>query len=125
MHIVNSKIDTPKLPAFKFDLAKKVAIHNKNMLVAFNNSIQKFIEANPGTIVSPGLEFRPAYILEPLFLHHHNWPSIQRILLSGSLWPLLPISKEDRIAKSSEFILRGNHKSVDKYKSRVDASTPY
>jgi hypothetical protein len=86
------------------------------LLVASGNSIQKFIELNPGVIISPGSEFRPTHILEPLFLHHHNWPLIRRILTSGSLWPLDPISKEDRIAKNDDFISRGNHKSADKYK---------
>jgi hypothetical protein len=30
------------------------------------------IEAYPGSIMSPGSEFRPAYLLERLFVHHHN-----------------------------------------------------
>jgi len=33
------------------------------------------------------------------------------------LWPLLPISKENSIAKNSEFMSLRNHKSADKYKS--------
>lgn len=75
------------------------------------------MEANQGSIISPGLEFRPVHLLEPLFLHHLNWPSIRQILVSGSLWPLLSISEEDRVAKNNEFISRGNHKSAEKYKS--------
>ena len=84
------------------------------------NSIQNLILHCPNSILSPGSEFRPVEVLEPLFLHHCNWPIIKRILESGSLWPLDPISDHDRIAKNNEFIKRGNHKSAIKYEAEYD-----
>ncbi len=92
-------------------------MHNMKLLLSAGNSIHSFIMANPGSIISPGSEFRPVQVLETLLLHCHNWPSIQNILLKGSIWPLEQISKEDRIAKNNEFILRGNHKSAITYKA--------
>ncbi len=34
------------------------------------------------------------------------------------MWPLEPISDQDRIAKNIEFIARGNHKSAIKYEDK-------
>ncbi len=57
--------------------------------------------------------------MEPLFLHHHNWPKVNHILLHGSNWPLLPLPNDKRIAKNNEFIARGNHKSAIKYEHEL------
>jgi hypothetical protein len=90
------------------------------ILKKFGDSIQNLIMHCPGLIFSPGSEFRPPDVLEKLFLHHHNWPVIKRILESGSLWPLDPIMDGDRIAKNNEFIQRGNNKSAIKYEEEYD-----
>ena len=87
------------------------------ILRKFDNSINDYIASSPGSFISPGSEFRPVDSLEPLLLHHHNWPKVKCILLQGSNWPLRPLSNEERVAKNQEFILRGNHKSAIKYES--------
>jgi len=85
--ILKSKIDTPVHPPLVFSLSKEAATHNMNQLKMHKDSIQKFIEAYPGSCLSPGSEFRPDSILDQLFMHHHNWPSIHSILTKGSIWP--------------------------------------
>jgi len=45
---------------------------------------------------------------------------VKQILESGSLWPLDPITDQDRIAKNNEFIQRGNHKSAIKYEAEYE-----
>jgi hypothetical protein len=87
------------------------------ILRKFDNSINDYIASSPGSFISPGSEFRPVDSLEPLLLHHHNWPKVKCILLQGSNWPLRPLTNEERVAKNQEFILRGNHKSAIKYES--------
>jgi hypothetical protein len=99
-----------------FTLTEEAAQHNMQLLQRHDNSIQKLIEAYPGSFISPGSEFQPVHLLDQLFVHHHNWPIIQNILTQGSLWPLLPISEVERITKNNEFIQRGNHKLAVKYK---------
>jgi len=44
-----------------------------------------------------------------------NWHLISNSLSKGSVWPLLPINNDERVAKKIEFIARGNHKSAIKY----------
>lgn len=80
-----------------------------------NNSIQNVLDAYQGLFISPGSEFRPPYLLEKLFMHHHNWWAISKSLSQGSQWPLRPLLDSGRIAKNNEFISRGNHKSALKY----------
>jgi hypothetical protein len=105
----------PKAPNLLFSLSKEAAVANMKILQQHGDSVHNYIVASPGTFISPGSEFHSIKILEPLLLHHHNWPRIQAILLHGSQWPLSPITQNDRIAKNNEFISRGNHKSAEKY----------
>jgi hypothetical protein len=97
--ILNRKLDTPVHPPLKFELSQDAAIYNMNILGVHGNSIQGLIEACSGSFISPGSEFRPAPVLEKLFMHHHNWYLIQASLVRGSVWPLNPITNEDRVAK--------------------------
>jgi len=90
-------------------------MHNMLLLKQHGDSIQNLILAYPNSFISPGSEFRPINVLEPLLMHHHNWLKIRNILQVGSIWPLHPISKEDRKNKNFEFITRGNHKSAEKF----------
>jgi len=101
----------------KLELSQEAANHNMKVLRAHGNSIQKLIEAHPGSFISPGAEFRPAKLLEPLLMHHHNWCQVKASLTRGSVWPLQPIQDSERVAKNIEFIACGNHKSALKYKN--------
>ncbi len=65
--------------------------------------------------MSYGSEFRPHKNLEPLLLHHRSWPSLSKILTEGSKWPLSSLLNEDRFARNTEFISRGNHQSAIKH----------
>jgi hypothetical protein len=93
----------------------EAALHNMQKLQRRGNSIADLINSVSGTFINYGSEFRPIPVLEPLLLHHPNWPKCQNLLCKGSLWPLHDISNADRVAKNKEFIRRGNHKSAIKY----------
>jgi len=114
-NIISSESVTPVLPPLKFELSHEAATHNMKILKACGDSIQNLIKKCPGSIISPGSEFRHPDLLESLFLHHHNWPVVKQILEVGSMWPLDPITEIERQAKNIEFIHRGNHKSAIKY----------
>jgi hypothetical protein len=48
-----------------------------------------------------GSEFRPIIShLEPLLLHHRNWPSLSLQLEKGSIWPLKTLSESDCFQKN-------------------------
>ncbi len=113
--IINHQVPTPVHPPLLFELSDRAAIHNRLLLQQHGNSIHDLISAYPNSFLSPGSEFRPIQVLEPLLMHHHNWPKIKNILLMGSMWPLHPIPEVERKTKNLEFIARGNHKSAVKY----------
>jgi hypothetical protein len=79
------------------------------------DSIKNFINSVLGTFINYGSEFRSIPTLEPLLLHHPNWPKCKDLLSKGSQWPLHMLPEQDRIKKNDEFIQRGNHKSAVKY----------
>lgn len=68
-----------------------------------------------GTFINYGSKFRPPSVLEPLLLHHPNWPKCEELLRKGSRWPLHELPDSDCAAKIREFIQRDNHKSAIKY----------
>jgi len=113
--IISSRVATPTYPPLKFELSQEAANHNMGVLKQHGDSIQSLIENYQGSFISPGSEFRPVQVLEKLLMHHHNWYLVQNSLTKGSVWPLLPITDLDRVAKNNEFIARGNHKSAIKY----------
>jgi hypothetical protein len=117
--IVTTPITIPNCSHLIFTLSTEVAVHNMNLLQSHADCLQMLINSSPGTFISLGSEFRPVDILEPLFLHHHNWTKIKLILSKGSIWPLEPITNNDRIGKKNEFITRGNHKSAVKYEEEL------
>ena len=113
--IINTPSHTPSSPPLKFELMMVAALHNMEVLRGCDDSIQELIQKNKKSFIGPGSEFRSVHLLETLFMHHHNWCKIYNSLSRGSIWPLLPLSDENRIAKNKEFITRGNHKSAIKY----------
>jgi hypothetical protein len=71
------------------------------------------IEAQAGSPVEYGSEFRKSEILKPLLGNHCLWPSMKNILLHGSRWPLAPITESERVGDLQEAIKFGNHKGTE------------
>jgi len=117
--LLNIKLDTPVHPPLIFKLSQDAAIHNMNVLQAHGDSIQNLFEACQGSFISPGSEFRLVALLEKLFMHHHNWPMIQASMTRGSTWPLTPITKEDRVAKT----LNLSHEAIINRQSNMKENT--
>jgi hypothetical protein len=58
-------------------------------------------------------------VLHTLLCHHPNWPKLKKILEEGSKWPLAPIPSSVKKTKNVELIIRGNHKSANKYRAEL------
>jgi hypothetical protein len=89
---------------FIFNLTSEAATHNMLVLLAYESNIQTVIDNHQHTILKHGSEIRSVSILQCLLMHHPKCPKIQSLLTSGSLWPLTPISDNDRQAKNTELI---------------------
>jgi hypothetical protein len=85
------------------------------VLLAHHSNIKSVIDSHQHTILKHGSEFRPSLDLKKLLMHHPRWLKFQSLLETGSHWPLNPISEEERHAKNSTLIQRGNHQSAIKH----------
>jgi hypothetical protein len=111
----------PLLPtAFQFQWTASAAQHNLEILAAFDYDLGRAIAAQPGTIVTPGCEFRPTSLLRPLCGHHPLWPRASEWLTSGVVFPTLPISEDDRLVDLRAMLARGNHQSAKLQAPRLE-----
>ena len=101
-------------PEFDFELTKEAA--NKNFLVLRKHSfcLQDALDAQKGTPLEYGSEFRTVDELEPLFRNHPLWSHLKKTLLHGSDWPLLDLDEETRLNDFESALARGNHKGAQK-----------
>ena len=103
---------TPKPTEFRFELLTEAAAHNWSVLKNHDRSLSRALEAQGGSPLQPGSEFRDLSLLEPILGRHPLWPRFRSILDSGSDWALDPVSDESRLDSVTKNIGRGNHKSA-------------
>ena len=103
---------TPKPTEFRFELLTEAAAHNWSVLKKCDRSLSRALEAQGGSPLQPGSEFRDLSLLEPILGRHPLWPRFRSILDSGSDWALDPVSDESRLDSVTKSIGRGNHKSA-------------
>ena len=109
---VESPSATPKPTEFRFELLTEAAAHNWSVLKKHDRSLSRALEAQGGSPLQPGSEFRDLSLLEPILGRHPLWPRFRSILDSGSDWALDPVSDESRLDSVIKNIGRGNHKSA-------------
>ena len=109
---VESPSATPKPTEFRFELLTEAAAHNWSVLKKCDRSLSRALEAQGGSPLQPGSEFRDLSLLEPILGRHPLWPRFRSILDSGSDWALDPVSDESRLDSVIKSIGRGNHKSA-------------
>ena len=99
---------------FIFECTRNAAKSNHKLLAKFDYDLAALIKAHPGSIVSPGTEFRPVQRLHPLLHRHHDWHTFQAILLEGADYPLRPdaLPENDLHREVDIMIASGNHKSA-------------
>ena len=103
------------VPEFRFDLSAKSAAYNWT-IVKKHGSLLNAINAQDGTPMELGSEFRPIHILEKNFRHHPLWSDRSSGIKSGFNYPLTPLSNTDRKLDLQEVFIFGNHTGVDKHR---------
>jgi hypothetical protein len=83
--------------AFRFKWTDMAAAHNLAILATFDFDLGRAIAAQPGSIVSPGCEFWPTSLLQPLCGHHPLWPRAAEWLSSGVTFPSTVLPEADRL----------------------------
>ena len=110
----------------KFEATRKAAKFNHRLLKKYKYNLEDLINAFPGSIISPGAEFRPTHKLQNLFQRHSDWKLIQSILDNGADYPIKNNAfSPDDLKKEVEFMIkRGNHKSstLETHKQYLDSA---
>ena len=123
----------PAMHSFVFEPSADAATWNQRIFEEHDGVFETIIAAQPGTLLSPGSEFRPVSALASLLSHRDDWINIRDIINGGCWYPMESCpSDQVRIADIRARIKRGNHKSADdpsrktivrsKYKSELEAA---
>lgn len=110
--------NTPTPPmacnGFRFECTRAAAKSNAKLLQKYNYNLESFYAHHRGSIVSPGAEFRDAFLLDKLFSRHENWPILRDVLTQGVDYPFHTEFGDAQLAQELEIMLsRGNHKSSE------------
>jgi hypothetical protein len=87
---------------------------NKNFMILkkYDFDLEKAINAHKSSPLGYGSEFRPPQTLRRIFKHHPLWERMERLLIEGSKWPLMEISKSNRTADLTNALQFGIYKGA-------------
>ena len=118
--ISQTEQDTPHDSPFCHDIhPDEVAVanaeFNSRLIDEYDMDMQRLLDAYPYSVISPGSEFRPAGVLEPLLAGHPYWPRLKSIISHGVSYPLTAVEDETaRRAENDAILEYGNHASGKK-----------
>jgi hypothetical protein len=81
---MTSKLDATEC---NFSLTREAAENNAKVLEKYDSDLERAIQAQRGSPVGYGSEFRPKDQLVQLFSLHPCWPRMKSILTRWSFWP--------------------------------------
>jgi len=114
LETIQKILETPKKVrphTFRFEPTLEAARANSSFMQQCGG-LRQAIEAQRGSSVYFGSEFRDAETLEPLLKSHFLWPRVRSLLTNGASYPLEPIDEEERLLDVAAAVKRGNHKSA-------------
>jgi hypothetical protein len=103
-----------KSSEFQFKLTKEAAAKNFLTLKKYGLNLEKALEAQKGTPLEYGSEFRTREELSPIFQDHPLWPFMVDNLTTGASFPLRELDEETRLLDFNAALARGNHKGAQK-----------
>jgi hypothetical protein len=108
---------------------KEAAEKNFVILKRYDFDLAKAIHVQRSSPLGYGSEFRPPKTVMKIFKHHPLWGRMECLLIEGSKWPLMEISKSNRLADLIEALQFGNHKRAsqkpDLLKKLISDDIPY
>jgi hypothetical protein len=81
----------------------------------FGGDLSKALKAQQTPPSGYSLEFKPIETLALLFKSHPLWNKMKAVIPHGSVWPLAPLSKDDRIKDVKEALQFENHKASEQH----------
>ena len=92
----------PKKPAFCFKMNIESTQKNFLFMKQHDLSLAKSLQAQSGSPLDFGSEFKPVSVLKPIFGKHPNWTRMEAILRRGSDWPMEKLITEDKMEDLKE-----------------------
>ena len=116
LEIVRELVNKPsrgmEKPEFEFELTPEAALKNFLILKKYGLSLEAALDAQRGTPLEYGSEFRTIDELKPIFSRHPYWEKMKTLLSEGSDFPLKPLKEEVRKSDFDAALARGNHKGA-------------
>jgi len=112
-HLCKIKEPTPRNHKFIFENTREAAKINTKLIKHYGYNLEKALNKQRKTILSPGSEFRRISHIEKLLCHHEDWDLFKDVVSKGCDYQLLDILDEPtRKEDLSAMLQRGNHKSA-------------
>lgn len=119
--VSETKVETPKAPPFRFDVAPESVAHNSKCIQDHPAGLQGVIGDSQDTTLGYGSEFRPLDQLESILGDHPDFPFLADILTNGMDYRFeWELSEEQRKEELTATIERGNHKSARDEPERLE-----
>ena len=113
--ICNSSVATPKASPFVHQLTLSAAQTNSELIEEFGCDLQALFDAHPDSTLSPGSEFCPIHVIEPLLHRHPFWPILSSMLFRGASYKFKNLPPDsDRELENEAILEYGNHSSAVK-----------
>ena len=113
--ICNSSVATPQASPFVHQLTLSAAQTNSDLIEEYGFDLQALFDAHPNSTISPGSEFRPIHVIEPLLQHHPFWPLLSSMLFRGASYKFKNLPPDsDRELENEAILEYGNHSSAVK-----------
>jgi hypothetical protein len=86
--------------------------HNLAVLEKYDYDLGQALNAQQDSLLGPGKEFKPPDVLQLVFGLHPLWKHMEDFLTHDSKWPLVKISKEERVNGLNNALTFRNHKGA-------------
>ena len=113
--ILDTTIPAPSKSPVQFEISPNASLHNTNLLIEMNYSIERLINSFPLSELGCGSEFRSASILRLQLQHRKNWDRMESFLTTGFSASFRPIDDVQRQTDNEKELTKGNHKSSTKH----------
>ena len=114
IHIIAAEPSpTPTKSSVRFDVSKDAAEHNASLLREIDYDFQRLFQAQTGSILAFGSEFRRLEQLSPLLRQHPGFTELAEVLITGMPYRYSrEITEEETETEVLAMLARVNHKSA-------------
>jgi len=121
--LCKSQEATPRNHLFQFENSRSAAKFNTKIIKHSDYDLQRCLNKQKDTILTPGSEFRNIKHIRKLLQYHEDWPEIRDIISKGCDYQLGPDPDEEtRRSDLKAMLERGNHQSAKKNMSVLQKS---